>query len=346
MLQSVPHDKLQDAINEAQAIAGLLIRDDRLLNAVPDRKYRCGTVAKPRGINGWYVVKYDGVSEFITIVYGNFELGDTVKFKYHISLKDKDQPIKKLSPAERAELQAQMNAKIEADRAKYQQEKQKKASYYVNEFNQLPYCVEHPYISKKGIENLSLYKLRHDTRFNRDLLCIPFIDDRGLIQGYQSIAPDGVKRFCGSVGGYYWQHPINNPSPLVFNSENSFFILCEGVATGISAYQALIDYFDSRVFLPIILCAFNVGNLDKAITATKPQKLPYLLLVDNDSSKPKNAGIEACKQLLENHTDCTIYPLTFPNNADANDYILANGEAAFIQLIQQYANPLINKIFR
>lgn len=346
MLQNVPNDKLQAAIDEAQAVAGLLIRHDRLINAVPDRKYRSGTVAKPKGINGWWLVKYDGVAEFITIVYGNFELGDNAKFKYHINLKDNQQPARRLSPAERAELQAKMDARIEADRVKYQQEKQKKASYYVNEFNQLPWCTEHPYITRKCISNLSWYNLRHDDRFNRDLLCIPFIDDRGLMQGYQTIAPDGVKRFCGSSGGYYWQYPMTNPNELVFDADNSFFILCEGLATGVSAYEAIIDYFDSQVYLPIILCAFNVGNLDKAITATKSRKLPYLLLVDNDSDKSKNAGIETCKLLLENHPDCAIYPLTFPGNADANDYILVNGVAAFIQLIEQYAAPLINKIFK
>jgi len=184
MLHNVPNDKLQAAIEEAHAAAGLLIRDDRLIAAVPDRKYRCGTVAKPKGINGWWLVKYDGVSEFITIVYGNFELGDTVKFKYHISLKDKEHPIKKLSPAERAELQAQMDARIEADRVEYEQSKQQKASYYVNEFNQLPYCMEHAYITRKGITNLGWYNFRQDTRFNRNLLCVPFVNDRGLIQGY------------------------------------------------------------------------------------------------------------------------------------------------------------------
>lgn len=346
MLQNVPNDKLQAAIDEAQAIAGLLIRHDRLIAAIPDRKYRCGTVAKPRGINGWYVVKHDGVSEFITIVYGNFELGDTVKFKYHISLKDNAQPTKKLSPAERKALQDEMNARIEADRAKYEKSKQQKADYYVKEFNQLPFCIEHPYSNKKGIPNIKWYNLRHDIRFNRDLLCIPFVNDRGLIQGYQTIAPDGVKRFCGSVGGYYWQYPIINPNSLVFNGVNSFFILCEGVATGISAYEALVSYFDSQIFLPIILCAFNVGNLNRVITATKSQKLPYLLLVDNDSNKPKNAGIETCKQLLIYHSDCIIYPLTFPDSGDANDYILANGAAAFIQLIKKYATPVINMILR
>lgn len=127
---------------------GLIVDISKVSDAIPDRKYRCGTAAKPKSKNGWWLVKYDGVSEFVTIVYGNFELGDTVKFKYHISLKDKDQPIKKLSPAERAELQEQMNARIEADRVKYEQLKQQKADYYVKEFNQLPWCTGHPYITR------------------------------------------------------------------------------------------------------------------------------------------------------------------------------------------------------
>jgi len=343
MLHNVPNDKLQSAIDEAHATAGLLIRYDRLINAVPDRKYRSRTVAKPKGINGWWLVKCDGVVEFITIVYGNFELGDKVKFKYHINLKDKDHSIKKLTPAERAELQSQMNARIEADRAKYEQSKQQKSDYYVNEFNQLAWCAGHPYITRKGISNLSWYNFRQDTRFNRNLLCVPFVNDRELLQGYQSIAPDGTKRFCGSIGGYFWQYPITNPNDLLFDVNNSFFILCEGVATGISAYEALINHFDNQIYLPIILCAFNVGNLDKVIKITINKRLPYFLLIDNDSTKPRNAGIETAKQLIIDNPDAVIYPVTFDNGTDANDYILANGSISFINLICKQT-PLMNFI--
>lgn len=342
---NIPQNKLSLAIEEANHLANILITFDKISNAIPNRKYRCGTLDKPKGNNGWWIIKHDAMTDFITLVYGNFELGDKVKFKYHINLKDQANVIKR-TPEERKKLQQQIDAKIEADRLKHLQETERKRAYYVDEYSKLNHCQNHEYLIRKGIEYSSHYKLMVDNRHNRNLLCVPFVDNKGILHGYQSIATDGTKRFNGSVGGYYWQYPMINPCPEVFNAENTFYILCEGLATGLSAYEALVDYFDTQVFLPVVLCAFNVGNLDKVITATKANKLPYLLLIDNDSSKSCNAGLETAKTLLNNHSDCEIYPLTFSNGNDANDYIMNYGVFAFIQLIEQYANPVIHKIYQ
>ena len=340
---NIPTEKLAAAIDAMNA-AGLIIDAAKLSNGVPDKKYRCGTQAKPRGLNGWYVIKYDSALDFVTIIYGNFEHGDDYKLKYHINLKSHDQPIR--TSAERKRLQEQINAKMAADRAKQAQERQRKAAHYSAEFQRLPLCESHPYTDRKGIDEIYYLQLHQDTRFNKNLLCIPFYDDRGIVQGYQTIAPDGTKLFNGSIGGCFWQYPLTNPLPEVFTQANSFFIIGEGLATVLSAYQAIINYYRSVIFIPYMLVGFNCGNLDKVIKATKSQGLPYLLLVDNDSTKHRNAGIEAAKAILNDHPDCEIYPLTFSNGNDANDYIIEHGEQAFIQLIEQYARPVTNKIFR
>lgn len=342
---NIPHNKLSNAIDEASQQANIIIRLEQINNATPDRKYRCGTIAKPKCINGWYIFKHDVATDFITLIYGNFELGDDIKFKHHINLQEQSNFINR-TPEERKKLQEQINAKIEADRLKKSQEAAKKRNYYVNEYNKFSNCQTHEHLGNKGILHPQYYQLRLDNRYNNNLLCVPFVDNQGHIQGYQSIAVDGSKKFHGSVGGYYWQYPVSNPCPEVFNQNNMFYILCEGLATGLSAYEAIIECFDSQVYQPMILCAFNVGNLDKVITATKANKLPYLLLVDNDSNKPRNAGIEAAKALLDAHTDCEIYPLTFNDGNDANDFIQKHGAFAFVNLIKQYANPVINKIFK
>lgn len=215
----------------------------------------------------------------------------------------------------------------------------------MSEYKHFKYCYSHDYLTYKGINYPEHYQLRLDTRNNNNLLCIPFFNQDGILQGYQSIDTTGrIKIFRGSVGGYFWRYPMTNPCPHVFNERNSFFILCEGLATGLSAYEAITEYFDIDMYLPIILCAFNVGNLDKVITQTKAHKLSYLLLVDNDSAKPRNAGIETAKTLLNKHSDCAIYPLTFTNGDDANDYILKNGVIKFIRLISEFAEPILNQI--
>ncbi|HCY39527.1 MAG: hypothetical protein QG673_96 [Pseudomonadota bacterium] len=339
MMLNIPTKKLAAAIDAMNA-AGLIIDAAKLSNSVPDRKYRSGTQAKPTGLNGWYVIKYDSALDFITIVYGNFEHGDDHKLKYHINLKSHDQPIR--TSEERKRLQEQIDAKIAADRAKQTQERQRKAAHYSAEFQRLPLCESHPYTDRKGIADIHYLQLHQDMRFNKNLLCIPFYD-RGIIQGYQTIAPDGTKLFNGSIGGNYWQYPLTNPLPEVFTQANSFFIIGEGLATVLSAYQAIINTYRNIVFIPYMLVAFNCGNLDKVIKATQSQGLPYLLLVDNDSTKPRNAGIESAKRLIMDNPNAIICPMTFTNDCDANDFIIEHGEQGFIDLLIRQ-DPIMQKI--
>jgi hypothetical protein len=148
---NIPQNKLIAVIYEMNA-AGLIIDAAKLSNGVPDKRYRCPTQDKPRGLNGWYIIKYDSALDFVTIVYGNFEQGDDHKLKYHINLKAPDQPIR--TSAERQRLQAQINAKIATDRAKQVQERNRKAAYYRAEFERLPECKSHPYTDRKSIDEI------------------------------------------------------------------------------------------------------------------------------------------------------------------------------------------------
>lgn len=331
MMFNIPTDKLNGAVDTA-SVMGLLITPEQLNNAIADKFYHCGTITRPRSKNGRFIVKHDPATDFITMVFWNHEDGH--QDKYHINLAH-DQPRKPLSQAERQALQARIDAKITADRKKQEQERGRKAAYYVAEYQQLSICQEHDYFRRKGLGNLKDFHLALDDRFNRNLLCVPFMNSTGAMQGYQTIAPDGTKRFNGAVGSCFWQYPAVNPCPDVFDTGNSFYVIGEGLATVLSAWQAIINHYDAQVFLPYALVAFNCGNLDKVIKATAVRKLPYLLLVDNDSSKPHNAGIETAKQLIMDNPDAVIYPVLFTNGHDANDYILANGAQAFIELLNK-----------
>lgn len=337
----IPANKLADAVVKCSEM-GILLSGSQIKSAPTDKIHRCGTSTHPKGKNGAYMVKYDQQNEFITLVLWNHETQE--RTNHHINLKSPD--YKPMTTDQRRELQQRIDAKQQADRERLERERQQKSAYYVAEFNQLPFCTTHNYLTQKGIGNQQWFNFRHDARFNRDLLCVPFMNNSGYLQGYQTITPDGTKRFYGSIGGCFWQYPAINPCPEVFDNANSFYIIGEGVATVLSAWQAITNYYDSQVYLPYALVAFNAGNLGKVIENTKHNKLPYLLLVDNDSSKNRNTGIETAKLLLDLQADCEIYPLTFPDNSDANDFILANGEPAFIRLVNQYAKPVINKILR
>lgn len=342
---NISQAKLNTAVEVMQSSAGINITHHQIVTSTHDKFHRVGTTDNPNGKDGWYKILYDGCTDFVTICYGNWvtQYSD----KYHININDNGHAHLRRTPEERKRMQAQIDAKVKADRVKREQEIAKKRTYYVSEYNSFTSCYSHDYLTRKGISHQQLYQLRIDTRSNQNLLCVTFMNPDGILQGYQSIDATGKNKiFRGSVGGYFWRYPISNPCHQVFNLQNSFYILCEGLATGLSAYEAITEYFDTDVYLPIILCAFNVGNLDKVINATKAHNLPYLLMVDNDSNKLRNAGVEEAKKLLETHRDCEIYPVTFSNGDDANDFIMKRGATAFIKLLNQYARPLINMILR
>lgn len=327
---NIPTDQLNNAVDKASEI-GLLITPAQLNNAIADKFYHCGTIQHHNSKNGRFIFKHDRAADFITLLLWNHETQQEAK--HYINL-NHDQPRKQLSPAERQSLQVQIDAKIEADRRKQEHGRKQKSAHYVAWFNQLGMCTSHEYLTRKGIDNTRWFKFRNDTRFNNNLLCFPFVNASGCLQGYQTITPDGTKkRFNGSVGGCFWQFPAVNPCPEVFDTSNSFYLIGEGVATVLSAWQAITNYYDGRVFLPYVLVAFNCGNLDKVIKTTASKKLPYILLVDNDSTKERNAGIETAKQLILDNPDAVIYPVTFTNGNDANDYILTHGDQAFINLL-------------
>lgn len=339
MMFNIPTDKLIGAV-ETASVMGLLITPEQLNNVVADRFYHCGTITHPRSKNGRFIVKYDHASNFITLLLWNHE--SQQETKHYINLTT-NKPRKPLSQAERQALQAKIDTKIATDRKKQEQERSRKAAYYRTEYQKLSDCHTHDYFTRKGLSNLESFDLRLDDRSDCNLLCVPFMNGTGNMQGYQSITPDGTKRFNGSVSGCFWQYPAVNPSPDIFGVGNSFYLIGEGLATVLSAWNAIINHYDAQVFLPYALVAFNCGNLDKVIKATAAKKLPYLLLVDNDSSKPHNAGIETAKQLIMGNPDAVIYPLLFTNGHDANDYILANGERAFIELLTT-KTPIIQLI--
>ncbi len=299
-----------------------------------NRFVNCAHVSRPNKADSvWYC--YDEGKPFVSygswngcIENGHFFIEEAKPF----TAEEKQAYAKKKAEYE------EHNRKLEAERLN---KLALKRDFSLSEYSKFSKCTGHDYLERKKIYSPELYDFKIDDRGN--LLCVPFHNIYGEMQGYQTINESGDKRFCGSVGGYFWQYPKANPCPEVFNRSNMFYIIGEGIATCLSAYEAIINCYGSRMFLPVILCAFNAGNMDKVITATKASKLPYLLLVDNDSTKARNTGIETAKTLLTTHDDCEINPITF-KNGDANDFILEHGEVEFIKLLNQYASRIINRI--
>lgn len=324
------HDNLTQIESKAQEI-GLCINNAKLTTTIPSKIYTCGTTANPRGANGRYLVKYDPITEKATVLFWNFETSSEKAPLAKVVISLRDPNTKPLTSAERQQQRAHMAANLKRQREQADRENAEKAINCRDMFKVSEHCAEHEYFEHKGIVNLSKYGFKKCDGAVR----IPFTNGIEM-QGFQTIRRDGVKRFTGSIGGCWWQYPNNQAI-----TGNHFYIIGEGVATVLSAYKAIVNAQSDM--LPIALVGFNAGNLSKVISNTKDNNLPYLLLVDNDSTKSKNAGVEAMLQILTEHSGIEIYPLVITDGVsnDANDFILKNGAMAFIKLVTDIAPKFI-----
>ena len=325
----LPQDKVDAVLTRALDV-GLLLDASKFNTAIPNKMYTCGTAAKPRGLSGRYLIKHDPITEKVTVCLWNFETSSEKSplAKVVINLNDPD--AKPLSAQQRKTQQVHMAANLKRQRAQADRENAEKAINCRDMFKASEHCAEHEYFERKGIINLSKYGFKKCDGAVR----IPFTNGIEMV-GFQTIRRDGVKRFNGSIGGCWWQYP-NNPAV----TDDHFYIIGEGVATVLSAYNAIVTQSDMQ---PIALVGFNAGNLSKVISNTNVNNLPYLLLVDNDSTKAKNAGISAMQQIIDNHSYVEIYPLVMTDGAsnDANDFILKHGAQAFIELVKVTAPKFI-----
>lgn len=327
------HSSKLNSVIEAMHSIGLCINHNKLSQSQRNKIYRIGTTDKPKGRDGWYKIMYDSFTEFVTVIFGNWATQH--QDKYSINLKANTKRI--FTPLERKKYAEHVNVSIKAQHEADELQKEANRIALVKIYQTFKTCYSHNYLTRKCVEDVHLYNLRTTTQGQ---LAIPFYLD-GMMHGYQTITNDGTKRFNGSVGSCYWQYPMNNPNPEVFNKSNSFYIIGEGLATCLSAYETISNHYDAHLFLPLVLCGFNANNLTKVVQATKHHKLSYLLLVDNDYTKSTNTGIETAKKIIKDHPDAVIYPLLFPNG-DSNDYLIEYGTDEFIKLFNRSHNPLNN----
>ena len=140
----------------------------------------------------------------------------------------------------------------------------------------------YPYLLQKNVPS---FGLKIDDSGN---LIIPLYNIDGRVQSYQSISPNGDKRFAhnASVSGVFF------PFSLGFLDKVSSLplIVAEGYATAATLYM-LTNY-------PCV-AAMNCGNLGKVVDAlrNKYPKATFIIAADNDWENEKNSGIEAAKKI-------------------------------------------------
>lgn len=221
--------------------------------------HRCPVEGKPHGSDGAYILHPDAPASGWWL---NWRTGESGNW----STKEEGS----LSPAEKRALQA----RIEACRHARQEEEAKRhaeaATVAQGILSSLPACSEHPYLDSKGVMPCAGLKARDP------YLIVPVLGEDGHLMSFQSIAPDGEKRFFPggrTKGGYF-----------IIGGISERIHVCEGLATGLSIHEATGQ---------IVFVAFNCGNLREVATIAR-RKYPtqeIVLCADNDHNRDKNPGL-------------------------------------------------------
>ncbi len=133
-----------------------------------------------------------------------------------------------------------------------------------------PAAADNPYLKSKKVKPCPGLK-----QLGRTLL-VPIQDIKGNVHGLQKIKPDGTKLFLPgmAVRSHFFR----------INGKDSRLYVCEGIATGLSIYEAT----GCQVF-----CAFNCGNLKPVAQAIR-EKYPsteIIICSDNDAWTEGNPGL-------------------------------------------------------
>lgn len=105
-------------------------------------------------------------------------------------------------------------------------------------------CVEHPYLTAKGVKAVPGLKLSTDPKY--DNLIVPVRNEQGKLTGLQFIRPGGEKKYLTGTDKKGCFFPIggkDTEKPLA---------ICEGLSTGLSLHECL--------GLPVLV-SFDAGNL-------------------------------------------------------------------------------------
>lgn len=163
-------------------------------------------------------------------------------------------------------------------------------------------------------------------------LLIPAFTRHGDIVSYQTIQPDGTKRYQpkGSIAGAFY--PIGKVSP------QGDICVCEGFATGATIHEV--------TKLPVFV-AFDAGNLIKVameLRAIYPNRI--VICADNDAFTKDNPGLMEAKKVCAAIPNCIMLYPEFKNpkekKTDFNDLYVEEGAESVNKIFNQLTKKLIN----
>lgn len=221
-------------------------------------RYRV-TGDKAGSLNGWYVLHASPVPAG---AFGSWRTGESHTWR--------DEAVKPTNPAERAELQRQMQA---TKAARTEEEKRVRAAARAKAAKlwlmAKPAPGDHPYLARKRVKAWGLRQLNN-------MLLIPARDAAGRLHTLQFIGADGNKRFLtgGRIQGCYY----------AIGRVHGAVLVAEGYATAASIFEATGH---------ATAVAFNAGNLEPVARAIRSKfpKLHIVICADDDAATPGNPGL-------------------------------------------------------
>ncbi len=278
---------------------------------VPDGHiHRCKTCAKQKNNkDGWYIAKR--YKDQVYCYYGCWVRGDKGKVS---TLSGSSQGHEKEWEQLRAARLLALEQTQKANLAR--------AEKYMKDCR--PLLDFHPYLKKKQVGNYGLFA-REDT----NLLVIPLYAPGGKIISFQTIDPEGQKRFMAGEGS-----KTGACFPLPGNE--AVVCICEGYATGATIHETT-GYK--------VLCAMDAGNLEP-VAKTAKAKWPQANLIicaDNDHKTPGNPGRTKGKKVADKLGGSCVWP-TGIEGSDFNDMAAELGPGAVrAEIIQQGTIEVLTK---
>lgn len=240
-----------------------------------------------------------------------------------------------LTSEEKRELNKQIRESIEQEQKKRREATEKAQGYFKSlpllDYMNLP--SPHPYLTRKGL--VRSYIGRYDK--DDDTIVVPLYGPEGEFKSYQKIHSTGKKGFVTGAS-------TKGAFAMLYDKEKSTgerILVCEGLATGISVFEATEGRF-------IVVLAMSCGNLTEAIKSAtsyfiarwrlkeRPEEFAkrFLIIADNDKS---GAGEEEAKKASKT-TGCSYSVIPNLGNErikDANDYAVYVGKDELQILLEE-----------
>lgn len=269
--------------------------------------------AKP--LSGWFVGHdhFDGGAHAIGFAFGCWASDEEIKGSVgrdHLSSDQRktfDTSVKKIKEQANADKRDRWN---------------ELAPEYERIFQGLSEAGDHPYLALKGLAGSFGARAGSD-----GLLYVPQRDAFGKFWSYQTIAPDGEKRFAagGRITGTF--HQVSPHGERALKDASAVYV-CEGFATAASVSMALGDS-------AVVVCGFNAGNLVSVVQGLREvnKNCRIIICADNDhatfvNGRPKNVGILKAEEAAKKVNGLFVAPVfkeMAVHNTDFNDLHLREG---------------------